>query len=214
MMKLTLRQLYDKMHEHMGPSGWWPAESKEEIICGAILIQNTNWQNADRAVANLRASTAFDPDKLHALTISQLQELVRPAGFFHNKSLAIKTVFDWLARFDFDYGQIATTYGAHLRKALLKLHGVGQETADVLRVYIFDQPAFVSDKYARTLVSHLAAGTYKSYQDLARHCQLSADFSVADAQDFHGLIDEFGKQYFRGKDRFDDSFLATDQLVL
>ena len=47
-MQLTITQLYQKMRRQMGPSGWWPADSKEEIVIGAILIQNTNWRNADR----------------------------------------------------------------------------------------------------------------------------------------------------------------------
>lgn len=213
-MKLTLRQLYDKMSYHMGPSGWWPADSKAEIICGAILIQNTNWQNADRAVANLRATSDFDPKVLQKLSLERLQTLIRPAGFYKNKSLALQGIFQWLARFDFDYEHIANKFGNQLRKELLSLHGIGQETADVLRVYVFDQPTFVSDKYARTLCTHLGAGKFANYQSLARHCQLDDSFSIADAQDFHGLIDEFGKQYFRGKDHFKDSFLDSDQLIL
>lgn len=214
MMKLTLRQLYDKMSDHMGPSGWWPADSKAEIICGAILIQNTNWRNADRAVANLRDATAFDPQALYQLPLEKIQELVRPAGFYKNKSLAVQTIFQWLAQFDFDYARVSAQFGSQLRKELLGLHGIGQETADVLRVYVFNQSTFISDKYARTLCAHLGAGNFDNYQALAHHCRLDDSFTVADAQDFHGLIDEFGKQYFRGKDHFNNSFLAGDHLIL
>lgn len=39
-MNLTITELYEKMHQNMGNSGWWPAESKAEIIIGAIMIQN------------------------------------------------------------------------------------------------------------------------------------------------------------------------------
>lgn len=213
-MQLTLRSLYDKLSQQMGPSGWWPADSKAEIICGAILIQNTNWRNADRAVANLRERTHFDPQKLHQLADEELQALVRPAGFFHNKTRALQAIFSWLAAYEFDYARAAKTFGGNLRKELLKLPGIGQETADVLRVYVFYQATFVSDKYARTLFAHLGAGNFKDYQALARRCHLDEQFTLADAQDFHGLIDEFGKQYLRGHDHFNESFLANDQLLL
>lgn len=212
-MQLTLRTLYDKLYQNMGPSGWWPADSKEEIICGAILIQNTNWRNADRAVANLREHTHFAPQKLHQLSVEKLQTLVRPAGFFHNKARAIQAIFSWLSQFDFNYAKITSKYGDGLRKALLQLPGIGQETADVLRVYVFNQVTFISDKYACTLFNHLGAGQFKNYQALASRCQLK-NFTVEDAQDFHGLIDEFGKQYFRGHDSFNESFLANDHLLL
>jgi endonuclease-3 related protein len=213
-MQLTLRSLYDKLSQNMGPSGWWPADSKTEIICGAILIQNTNWRNADRAVANLRQHTHFDPHQINQLPKDELQSLVRPAGFFHNKVRALQAIFKWLASYEFDYARVAKSFGSNLRQELLKLPGIGQETADVLRVYVFDQAAFVSDKYARTLFAHLGAGNFKDYQALAQQCQLNGQFTVADAQDFHGLIDEFGKQYLRGHDHFNESFLANDQLLL
>lgn len=213
-MQLTLRSLYDKLSRNMGPSGWWPADSKAEIICGAILIQNTNWRNADRAVANLRQRTHFNPQQINQLPKDELQSLVRPAGFFHNKTRALQAIFNWLAPYEYDYARVAKTFGGNLRQELLKLPGIGQETADVLRVYVFDQLTFISDKYARTLFAHLGAGNFKDYQALAQQCHLNGQFKVADAQDFHGLIDEFGKQYLRGHGHFNESFLANDQLLL
>ena len=87
-MELTLYKLYQKMLREMGPTGWWPAESKAEIIIGAFMIQNPTQANAERAVANFRKHTAFDPDQIRALPLETMQEYVRPAGFFKNKSLA------------------------------------------------------------------------------------------------------------------------------
>ena len=80
-MELTLEQLYQKMRQEMGPSGWWPADSKAEIIIGAIMIQNTNWQNAARAVPNFRQASEFLPARIQRLSLEQIQDLTRPAGF-------------------------------------------------------------------------------------------------------------------------------------
>ena len=46
MSMMTTEQLYKALLKHMGPQGWWPADTREEIILGAILVQNTNWNNA------------------------------------------------------------------------------------------------------------------------------------------------------------------------
>lgn len=213
-MKLNLLQLYQKMSREMGPSGWWPAESKEEIIVGAIMIQNTNWQNADRAVANFRQATHFAPEAICQLSDDELTTLVRPAGFYKNKSKAVRSVFSWLKEHHFDYEAISNHYGSQLRDNLLSLHGVGDETADVFLTYIFDRPTFISDKYARTLFTCLGISGLTNYASLARRCQLPTTFTVAMAQDFHGLIDEFGKQYLHPVADFKTSFLANDQLVL
>lgn len=213
-MQLTLTTLYQKMSDEMGPSGWWPGDSREEIIVGAVLIQNTNWRNADQAMTLFRKTTAFDPDCLLALSMDQLQTLVRPAGFYRNKSRALVSVFSWLREWHYDYVAIRQHYGSQLRQRLLKLRGVGQETADVLLTYIFDVPTFIADKYARTLFTQLGVANLTNYQSLARLCQLPAGFAIDMAKDFHGQIDEFGKVYFHPLTKFQDSFLAGDRLIL
>lgn len=38
MKKITLNQLYDNIHDHMDPNGWWIWKLFGQII----LIQNTN----------------------------------------------------------------------------------------------------------------------------------------------------------------------------
>ena len=206
-MELTLEQLYQKMRQEMGPSGWWPADSKAEIIIGAIMIQNTNWQNAARAVANFRQASEFLPARIQRLSLEKIQDLTRPAGFYRNKSQAVQAIFAWLSQYGFDYQRVVAENGDQLRDQLLALHGIGEETAAVLLT-------FVSDKYARTLFTHLGITGLTDYHSLAKRCQLSAYFDLARAQDFHGLIDECGKQYLRSPGRFQDSFLAGDRLVL
>lgn len=213
-MKLTITELYEKMHQNMGDSGWWPAESKAEIIVGAIMIQNTNWRNADKAVAGFRERTNFDPNQIRQLTTAELYDLVRPAGFYKNKSRAVAAVFTWLSQYNDDYQQASQSLGPTLRKELLKLHGIGDETADVLLTYIFEQPTFISDKYARVLFTQLGIPNLTNYQSLARQVKLPANFTSAAAQDFHGLIDEFGKVYFHPLTKFQESFLADDRLIL
>ena len=33
---------------------WWPNAGTFEVVVGAVLIQNTNWKNADKALNNLK----------------------------------------------------------------------------------------------------------------------------------------------------------------
>ena len=213
-MILTLDQLYHKMLKTMGPTHWWPANSKTEIIIEALMIQNTNSRNAERAAALFRQATTFDPAKIAHLSIDQLERLVKPAGFYHNKSRAVQRVFSWLATDHFDYQQTAARLGNNLRPALMKLRGVGDETADVLLTYVFDRPSFISDHYARLLFTELDISGISNYQSLARQVQLPRTFSLQDAQEFHGLIDEFGKVAFHPRTAFKKSFLSGDQLRL
>lgn len=210
---ITLKELYQRMQEVAGPSGWWPADSKEEILLGAILVQNTNWQNAARSLENLKTATGFHPEKLAALSRTQIKELIRPSGFYENKSRTIYELVQKLSEAGFDYQGIQQEKGETLRVHLLAFHGIGPETADVLRLYVFDQVAFVADSYARRLFSQLGLGPLGTYAALAKQVNLT-DFSLEEAQDFHGQIDEFGKCYLQGKNRFEESFLKDYRLLL
>ncbi|KRL26142.1 base excision DNA repair protein, HhH-GPD family [Limosilactobacillus frumenti DSM 13145] len=214
-MKLSVWELYQKMFNHMGAVGNWPGENKTEILIGAILVQNTNWTNVDYALDNLRPLTHFDPQKLMAIDNQQLQELIRPAGFYRNKSKAIQTILQWLAPFEFNYDQVAAHYGDDLRTELLALRGIGNETADVLLTFVFDMPRMIADNYARRLFSHLGVPDLHRYQDLARVCHLDHHFTAKEAQQFHGLILEFSKKYLRrNNEHFAESFLAGDTVQL
>ena len=50
-----LETIYRKLLTRFGPQHWWPAETKFEVIVGAVLTQNTNWGNVEKALDNLKA---------------------------------------------------------------------------------------------------------------------------------------------------------------
>src|SRR5262245_6683585 len=49
-----LRQVYETLRARYGAQNWWPHETKWEIMVGAILTQNTSWQNVEKALAQLK----------------------------------------------------------------------------------------------------------------------------------------------------------------
>ncbi|MDM7516591.1 deoxyribonuclease I [Lentilactobacillus sp. TOM.63] len=204
--------LYHYMLKEMGPQHWWPADSKMEIVIGAILVQNTNWNNVDLALDNLRAKTDLNVEKILQLSQPELEELIRPSGFYKNKSKSLLAVLKWFNQADCDFDKLSAQTGSHLRQTLLALPGIGEETADSLIVYVFDQPTFIADKYARTLFSCLGDPT-TNYRQLKQQVALPASFTYQDAQEFHGLIDEFGKVYLKNSEKFNGSFLSQFQLT-
>lgn len=208
--KLTLGQLYHHLAATLGPSGWWPADSPYEILVGAILVQNTNWSNVDKSLANLRQATHFDPTALAALTVDNLQALIRPSGFYVHKSQAIQALFGWLATQQWDLSGLSRR--TDLRRTLLALPGIGPETADAMRLYVFGQPTFVADHYSRRLFQWLGQPAM-TYPQL-KACTTAVDnWPLPDAQELHGLIDNFGK-IVKSPAAFAQSSLANAQLQL
>lgn len=213
-LQLTIKQLFDKMLVEMGPQGWWPADSKWEIILGAILVQNTNWNNVVRSLHNLKELTQFVPQNIATLSLPTLQDAITTSGFYKNKSRAIAEMYAWLKQYNFDLNKINYSYKDQLREQLLSLFGIGYETADVLLLYVFDRVEFIADKYAQKLFNHMGIHHLSDYKKLKAAVNLKLDFTLEHAQEFHGLIDEFGKIYLGNTEKWNSSFLNGDSLLL
>lgn len=206
---LDTQSLYKILFSHMGSQHWWPAESKIEVILGAILVQNTNWRNAAYALEQLKVKTEFDPEQILNLKLESLQTIIKSSGFYKNKARTILNILAWLECFDFDYQAVRSYYQHQLRNALLEVKGIGSETADVLLVYIFEEVAFIQDSYTRRIYKKLGYANTESYEKLKQHIQLPETFTNTDANEFHALLDNFGKNYFNGKNEKKYTFLDT-----
>ncbi|PLS30990.1 DNA lyase [Bifidobacterium margollesii] len=195
----TIEALYRTMLQEMGPTGWWPADNVYEIMVGAVLTQNAAWANAARSIDALKAAGMLDPHAIAGADGELLQELIRPSGFYRNKSRALREVSRWyVERCGARPEGAAGIDDDTLRKELLRPFGIGGETADDLLLYVFDRRAFIADTYARRLFAFLGyrvpAG-YPAFHKAVNPIVLATSLTVADLKEFHGLIDEYGKAY-------------------
>ena len=87
---MKAQALYDKLYAQFGPQHWWPADSPFEVMVGAILTQNTNWQNVEKAISNLKKERMLSVRKLAAARKSRIARLVRPSGYFNQKAERLK----------------------------------------------------------------------------------------------------------------------------
>ena len=87
-----LTEVYRRLFDAFGPQHWWPGESPFEVMVGAVLTQNTNWQNVERAIDNLREADLLDPHALYAVPVEELEELIRPAGYFRVKARRLRSL--------------------------------------------------------------------------------------------------------------------------
>ncbi|TVP90280.1 MAG: endonuclease [Thioalkalivibrio sp.] len=176
---------------------WWPADSVFEVVVGAVLTQNTRWQNVERAIANLREAGRLDPDGILALPESELAALIRPSGYFNVKARRLAS----LVRFIRGSGGLETLAGwdtPRLRTALLEVHGIGPETADDILLYAFGRPVFVVDAYTRRLFARLGWFAERApYEELRLHVEAELGADAGALNELHALIVEHGKRHCR-----------------
>lgn len=172
-----------------GPQNWWPAQSRLEVIVGAYLTQNTNWSNVEKAMANLRRARVLSLTGLRNITIEQLQELIRPSGYFRQKAERLKTFIRYL---DTSYsGSLDRMFAqptAKLRAELLALTGVGPETADSILLYAGNHPVFVVDAYTRRILERhgiiSAKARYDEIRLLIEHALSNSSIEELTMQEF------------------------------
>lgn len=155
-MSTVAMQVHRTLFTALGPLEWWPGESPFEVMVGAVLVQNTSWRNVERAIENLREARVLEPHRLAAVAAAELEELIRPAGYFRVKARRLRNLVEFVVdRYDGSLDAMRAVETSQLRAELLAVHGVGPETADSILLYAFDKPVMVVDAYThRTWARH------------------------------------------------------------
>jgi endonuclease-3 related protein len=127
---------------------WWPSSSAFEVMIGAVLVQNTRWDNVESALHRLTDAACLEPRPLLSCPLEQLSELIRPAGCQRVKARRLNSLAEWIVTRG-GVAHLDTWPTAKLRRALLTVHGIGPETADAILCFAFDRPVFIADQYTR-----------------------------------------------------------------
>lgn len=198
-----LLKIFNILYSFYGPQHWWPGDSPFEIAVGAILTQNTNWGNVEKAINNLKAAKALNPRRLYEMQLKELAQLIRPAGYFNIKAKRLKAFIEFLMD---NYGgsmkRMERDDTESLRKKLLAINGIGPETADSILLYALNKPVFVIDAYTKRVLSRHGIMDYNSsydeYQSLF-HGELDEDVRLFN--EFHALFVRVGKEFCKPKPR-------------
>jgi len=164
---------YRTLYAAWGCQHWWPARSRFEVIVGAYLTQNTSWNNVEIAMRRLRGAERLNLEGIRSLPVEELENLIRPAGYFRQKATRLKT---FVAFVDREYnGSLRRMFAQpteKLREELLALNGVGRETADSILLYAGQHPVFVVDAYTRRILErHENLSADAGYEEIRALCE-------------------------------------------
>jgi len=203
--KQILFNIYNRLYNAFGPQHWWPGDSPFEIAVGAILTQNTNWANVEKAINNLKKHKALNASALHRMPQKTLTSLIKPAGYFNIKAKRLKEFIDFLVTNYKGSMKGMKSEDTHiLREKLLNVNGIGPETADSILLYALEKPVFVIDAYTkRVLQRHGLASEKLTYHELQRlfHKNLPPDVKLFN--EYHALFVKVGKEYCKPKPNCD-----------
>ncbi|MBT3376109.1 MAG: endonuclease III domain-containing protein [Lentisphaerae bacterium] len=209
---LTPTTIFEVLLAAYGPQGWWPVGVGEgdgraaayhpldfavprtdserfEICVGAILTQNTAWRNVEKALVSLHAAGGVQPSALLRMPDQQLADAIRPSGYFNVKSRRLRVFTEFY---------LLLAGSAPTREELLKVWGVGPETADSMLLYAYGRLHMVIDAYTRRIFSHLGViSETATYDDVASVCEAELPRDVPVYQEMHALLVAHAKRYYQ-----------------
>jgi endonuclease-3 related protein len=189
--------VFDRLKTYYGEFPWWRAQSAYEVMVGAVLTQNTNWNNVEKALNNLNGQ--LDPAVIERLPEAKLAELIRPSGFYNQKQVRLKALTRWFKQYDYDVDKLHLADKTILRQELLAISGIGPETADSILLYALGKPSFVIDAYTRRIFSRIGLEMPEDYVELQKiFVQALPEDSQLYAY-YHALIVEHAKRFCKTK---------------
>ncbi len=203
--------IYEILYENYGPQGWWPItgygyhkldynfpRDKNEIfeVClGSILTQNTTFASVVKSLENLHVKNALNSHAIESMDINELKEAIKPSGYFNQK-----------ARYILEFVKFYNSLGGVIpsREALLNVLGIGEETADSILLYGYNQLQFKVDAYTKRILVELDFVDEKAkYGDIKALIESSLKKYVEDErellkiyQEFHAIIVNHGKNFY------------------
>ncbi len=231
---IAAQKLYKLLFSHYGPRGWWPLisrggregvteggyhpgidylpstpEERFEVAVGAVLTQNTAWKNVRTCMENLLHWGPLSADAILALEQEQLEELIRPSGYFRQKSVYLKHLAAFFSK-SFSLSSSSRTDATDPfipgREELLSLKGIGEESADSILLYAFGVETAVIDAYTRRILTRISGTGWRDDRDIRDYMN-----SCRESQgEFHALFVEHGKEFCRSrKPRCGECFLSS-----
>jgi endonuclease-3 related protein len=212
-MAIHIEQLYHLLLDYFGHQQWWPvdhtyhttrkSDPRFEIIVGAILTQNTAWSNVEKALHALKQHHALTIESIASLDLQTLKTLIRSSGFFNQKAHRLQTISAYLSReYHADLSSFFSRDTVTVRADLLRLHGIGPETADSIVLYAGDKPVFVIDAYTRRISRRLPLPVdEESYSELQHFFEyslqkiFSEEHLVPVYKEFHALLVQLAKTF-------------------
>ncbi|WP_448584177.1 endonuclease [Thermocrinis sp.] len=208
MLRISLHRLYLILLEAYGYQNWWPVDEhyhkskgtdpRDEIIIGAILTQNTAWKNVEKALENIKRDGELSLRFIREVSHEELARLIKPSGFYKLKTERLKHVANF-----FNPTDVLRKVG---REELLKLKGIGKETADAILLYAGNRLTFVVDAYTIRLFKRFY-NIQGDYDQLKAFVEDSLPKDITIYKEFHALIDNHAKIYCRSTPRCRECFL-------
>jgi endonuclease III related protein len=202
---VKINHIISLLTAHFGEIPWWPGQT-DEVMVGAILTQQTRWENVERSLVYLRDKGLCSLETIYSADMQQIEEAIRCTGFYRVKARRLKSLaIHVMGRYGGTSGMVDIPTG-QLREGLLEIPGIGEETADSILCYALSRTSFVIDAYTERMAQCMGVRERRGGLKSIFEGVLPRDnYSYRQT---HAHIVEYGKK-FCGKKRCPECILLS-----
>ena len=198
MTSMDLDRLLNLLRKTYDVQNWWPSESPFEVMVGAILTQQTTWEIVASVLDRLREDGLLDVDRMASVEVTVLESILRPAGFYRQKAKRIKLLASYLVdSHGSDPLSLLDGPTDSVRKELMSLEGIGNETADSILVFAAGRPKFVAAAYSSRVLKRTGVLCSDDYDEVQTFVESNLRGSPRDFRDLYALIVQHSKDICR-----------------
>jgi endonuclease-3 related protein len=190
---------------HYGEIAWWPGDT-DEVMIGAILTQQTRWENVEHALRELKRRGLNTMLSLYSADSHEIEEAIRCTGFFRIKTQRLKSLATYMMKSHGSVDKMRQVPTEALRAGLLGVKGIGEETADSILCFGFLRDSFVIDAYTERIVR--CSGVNDKRQELKSLFERVLPRDQKAYRQTHAHMVEYAKE-FCGKKRCSECILVN-----
>ncbi len=194
-VNIPIDELYDTLFSHFGETGWWPADTADEVLIGAVLTQNTSWNNVEISLNKLKGNGIEGLNGLSTLEEDELSILIRSSGFYRQKSRTLINVSKSILETYGSLGGMRDRKTSELQSFLFSMKGIGQETMDCILLYALDKPEFVVDKYTLRIFQRVGVDNSSNIRGVKQIVEKELSGNLGKLRNLHGMLVELAKNY-------------------
>ncbi|MCD6358692.1 MAG: endonuclease III [Dehalococcoidia bacterium] len=189
----ALREIVMILSQNYGYSEWWKEYTPFETLVCIILSQRTYWKNVDYAMREF--TRRFNDIKSVAQAdIEDIEEAIKPAGFYHTRASGIKKLALSIAnKYNGTLDDITNLTYVKARQELLSLKGIGRKTADVFLMALKESPVIPIDVHIFRIMRRLGMTDGREGYDALR-ARMESLIPPAERKRGHMTLIEFGRE--------------------
>lgn len=149
------------------PKWWGGLEDPEEVAITAVLVQQTRWENVKEAYRNLRAACLNNFIAIRESDLNSIKNCIKSVGMYAEKSKKLKKLADVVVRAG-GWGSFITRDTKTVRTELLRINGIGYETADSILLFAGNHIIFPASRLVARVLKRIGFKIPKGYEAFRR----------------------------------------------